>query len=76
MKELRFGKKLMLKLFPFPKSLLDEILELKNKNIHANIEKQEHEIDRLIYQLYDLNPKETSIIEKLNPLPKAEFAKS
>ncbi len=67
-------KKVYVETIPIPKislkeqspfiNLLDEILKLKNHNIDANIEKQEREINRLVYQLYDLTSEEVAVIER------------
>ncbi len=43
--------------------LVDQILSLKRENPAANTEKLEREIDRLVYQLYDLTDDEIAVIE-------------
>jgi hypothetical protein len=43
--------------------LVDEILAVKSRDINANTDELEREIDRLIYQLYDLTPDEIEIVE-------------
>jgi len=44
---------------------VDKILSLKSKNFHYDTKVLEHEIDLLIYQIYELTPEEIEIIEKL-----------
>jgi len=39
---------------------------LQNKNKQKKIEKYEHQIDKLVYRLYDLEPEEIEIIENFN----------
>jgi len=39
------------------------ILIAKSKDPLANVSKLEHQIDQLVYQLYDLTPEEINIIE-------------
>jgi hypothetical protein len=42
---------------------VDEILNLKKQDNNSNTESFEKDIDRLVYELYDLNDEEISIIE-------------
>ncbi len=46
-------------------ALVDEILDIKNKDSNANILHLESEIDRLVYALYKLDSKEIKIIESI-----------
>jgi hypothetical protein len=43
--------------------LVDQILAAKRKDPNANTGELEREIDRLVYQLYDLTPDEIAIVE-------------
>jgi adenine-specific DNA-methyltransferase len=43
--------------------LIDRILAAKRKNRNADTSELEREIDRLLYQLYDLTPEEIEIVE-------------
>ncbi|WP_334090020.1 Eco57I restriction-modification methylase domain-containing protein [Helicobacter typhlonius] len=45
-------------------ALVDEILDIKNKDSNANILHLESEIDRLVYTLYKLDSKEIGIVQK------------
>ncbi len=53
-------------------ALVDEILDIKNKDSNANILHLESEIDRLVYALYKLDSKEIKIIEILLSIKKGE----
>ena len=44
-------------------SLVDQILSAKNQNPEADTSQLEHEIDRLVYRLYNLTEEEIQIIE-------------
>lgn len=44
-------------------SLVDEILAAKSRNARADTSKLEREIDRVLYELYELTPEEQAIIE-------------
>ncbi len=44
--------------------LVDSIMNLKKKDINANTEKFEKEIDKLVYKLYNITKEEIDIIEK------------
>ena len=44
--------------------LVDKIIELKKLDAKADTSKYENEINKLVYQLYDLTPSEIEIIEK------------
>lgn len=44
--------------------LAEEIQHLKQNNIDADTSKQEAEIDRLVYKLYNLTEEEIKIIEE------------
>ncbi len=46
--------------------ILDKILAAKKKNPQADTSQWEREIDRLVYQLYDLTPDEIKIIVGAN----------
>ncbi len=43
--------------------MVNKILQEKNANVNADISAMEHEIDKLVYQLYNLTPEEIAIIE-------------
>lgn len=71
-----YGAKIYIEKLPIPKitdfnrhiadriiALVDEILDIKNKDANANILHLESEIDRLVYTLYKLDSKEIQIIE-------------
>ena len=45
---------------------MDKILAAKKKNPQADTSQWEREIDRLVYQLYDLTPDEIKIIVGAN----------
>ncbi|MGC8728114.1 MAG: Eco57I restriction-modification methylase domain-containing protein [Elusimicrobiales bacterium] len=57
--EVRGGNKLEEKF----RVLLDNIIELKNKNKNSDTTILEKQIDQIVYQLYDLTPEEIKIIE-------------
>ena len=42
---------------------VNEILKIKNKNSNADISEIEGEIDKIVYELYDLSEEEINIIE-------------
>ena len=42
---------------------VNEILNIKNKNSNADISEIEGEIDKIVYELYDLSEEEIKIIE-------------
>ena len=44
--------------------IVNKILQEKNANVNADISAMEHEIDKLVYQLYNLTPEEIAIIEQ------------
>ena len=44
--------------------LVDSILHLKEHNASVDTSKQERQIDKLVYQLYNLTPEEVAIIEQ------------
>jgi hypothetical protein len=44
-------------------SLVERIRDAKRSNIEADISKLEFEIDKLVYQLYNLTPEEIAVIE-------------
>ncbi len=44
--------------------MVNKILQEKNANVNADISAMEHEIDKLVYQLYNLTPEEIAIIEQ------------
>ena len=44
--------------------IVDQILDTKNTDPDADTTEQENEIDKLVYALYDLTPKEIAIVEK------------
>lgn len=60
-----------IKNFPLPKSiendrlltLVNEIIEIKNLNPEADITELDNEIDKIVYELYDLTEEEISIVE-------------
>ena len=43
--------------------MVDEIAEIKNKDISADTTTLENQIDQLVYQLYDLTEEDIKIIE-------------
>ena len=45
-------------------NLVENILSVKTTNLATDTREQEAEIDRLIYSLYDLTPKEISLVAK------------
>ena len=45
-------------------TIVDQILQKKEANVNADTSVLEHEIDKLVYQLYNLTPEEIAIIEK------------
>ena len=45
-------------------AIVDKILALKSKDVHAKTDKMEYEIDALFYALYCLTEKQIKIIEK------------
>jgi hypothetical protein len=44
-------------------TLVDQILSIKNQNPNADTKELENQIDKLVYQLYDLSTDEIKIIE-------------
>jgi len=44
-------------------ALVDQILSAKQKNPDADTSQLEHQIDQLVYKLYDLTEEEIKIIE-------------
>ena len=44
--------------------IVDQILQKKEVNVNADTSALEHEIDKLVYQLYNLTPEEIAIIEQ------------
>ena len=44
-------------------NLVDEILNIKNKNFNGDVSKYDGEIDRLVYWSYGLREEEVGIIE-------------
>lgn len=47
-------------------SLVDKILQLKGRDVNSDTREFEEEIDRVVYQLYNLNDKEIKIVEGEN----------
>ena len=45
-------------------NIVDQILQKKEANVNADTSALEHEIDMLVYQLYNLTPEEIAIIEQ------------
>ncbi|WP_432633589.1 DUF7149 domain-containing protein [Brachyspira sp.] len=45
---------------------VDEILKIKSKNFNADVSEIEREIDRMVYELYELSEEEVGIIENRN----------
>ena len=45
---------------------VDDILKIKNKNSNEDVSKIEWEIDKLVYELYQLTEEEIEIIEDKN----------
>ncbi|MBN1253604.1 MAG: hypothetical protein JXA16_15805, partial [Bacteroidales bacterium] len=45
-------------------ALVDKALKLKSADSKADISAQQTEIDKLVYQLYDLTPEEIEMVEK------------
>ena len=43
--------------------LVDQILDAKRTNLHAEVSELEDEIDQLVYELYDLTPNEVEIVD-------------
>jgi hypothetical protein len=62
---------IFMKDFPIPvttkpeaiETFVNKILLTKSKDSKADVSKLEHQIDQLVYQLYDLTPEEINIIE-------------
>ena len=44
-------------------SLVDKILQLKGRDVNSDTREFEEEIDRVVYELYDLTEVEIKIIE-------------
>jgi type II restriction/modification system DNA methylase subunit YeeA len=57
--------------FPIPvtttpeavEALVNKILLTKSKDSKADVSKLEHQIDQLVYQLYELTPDEINLVE-------------
>ena len=45
-------------------TIVDQILQKKEANVNADTSVLEHEIDKIVYQLYNLTPEEIAIIEQ------------
>ena len=45
-------------------SVVNKILTIKKRNKYESTDKEENFVDELVYQLYDLIPKERAIIER------------
>ena len=43
--------------------LVDEILKIKSKNSNEDVSEIEGEIDKIVYELYDLTEEEVGIVE-------------
>ena len=48
--------------YPFI-ALLDQILAAKKKDTNADTSALEHQIDKMVYELYGLTPEEIAIVE-------------
>jgi len=44
-------------------ALVHQILAAKQKDPHANTSDLEHQIDKMVYELYGLTPEEVEIVE-------------
>ena len=45
-------------------TIVDQILQVKKTNVNTDTSALEHQIDKLVYQLYNLTPEEIAIIEQ------------
>jgi len=43
--------------------VVDRIIKIKEKGKNVDVLKYEHQIDQLVYKLYDLTPDEIAIVE-------------
>jgi adenine-specific DNA-methyltransferase len=57
-------------------TVVDTILELKQKDPSADISKEEQEIDYLVYKLYGLTYDEVKVVDSGTPITKEEYEKT